>query len=420
MLGGKQWGGFSAWISAIFNFLGQIAGAASCSYSGAVVISEIITITSGKDVNSVELLGLCASLILFSTIANLFPEYIITMMCYISSFWNFLCITIILIWMLIKAPRLQSASFLFTKYNNEIGIDNITYVILIGSLSAAYTITGFDSVAHIAEEVREAHRVVPLAMIGGSINALVLGFLLIIGMNACIQDFNGLLDSLANAGPGQLTQAYAILWQETVGDGPTILFLLMVALSLLACTCSSLTSASRIFFSLARDNALPFSKFIHHISPNLGTPARAICISALIEFILIIPGTANPIILSALFSLCATGIYTSYTIPILLRITIARETFQPSNFNLGKFGIPFGIISVLWCCLITIILCFPQIFPITIENLNYAPIAMGIVLFYALFAWIFISKSGFELKVNNITKQLSTKLDLDNIEIENS
>lgn len=124
---------------------------------------------------------------------------------------------------------------------------------------------------------------------------------------------------------------------------------------------------------------LPLFKLIFLFSRNLG-----------------IPGLTNPTVLGALFSLTATGLYSSYLIPILLRVTVSRESFQPAEFNLGKYSIPMGWISVLWCLFMIIVLCLPQDTPITQNNMNYSPIALGFVLVGAWFSWMVSARNWFK------------------------
>jgi amino acid transporter len=117
---------------------------------------------------------------------------------------------------------------------------------------------------------------------------------------------------------------------------------------------------------------------------------------ALVHIIAGIPGLTNPTALGALFSLTATGLYTSYLIPILLRVTVSRDSFQPAEFSLGKYSVPMGIISVTWASFMIITLCLPQDAPITINNMNYSPIALGIVLISAFFSWIVSARHWFK------------------------
>mmetsp|Transcript_32688 Transcript_32688/g.44822 ORF Transcript_32688/g.44822 Transcript_32688/m.44822 type:complete len:215 (-) Transcript_32688:138-782(-) len=151
-------------------------------------------------------------------------------------------------------------------------------------------------------------------------------------------------------------------------------------------------------YSFSRDGALPFSSFFYNMSKNCGSPTRAIWLCVLVSFLLGVPGLANNAALSALFSLTATGLYSSYLIPILLRVTVSRDTFEPAEFNLGNWSIPMGWLSVCWCLFMTVILCLPQQTPISLDNMNYSPIALGGLLICCWAYWIFSARFWFRLE----------------------
>lgn len=98
------------------------------------------------------------------------------------------------------------------------------------------------------------------------VNCYVLGIILILGMNFAIQD----LDALINASADQ--QAYTLLWQSTVGNNATMLFLAIVFVAIECSNCANLTSASRMVFAFARDQALPGSKYVYMMDKTCGCP----------------------------------------------------------------------------------------------------------------------------------------------------
>ena len=53
------------------------------------------------------------------------------------------------------------------------------------------------------------------------------------------------------------------------------------------------------------------------------------------------------------------GLYTSYIVPIFLRITSGRDRLVPGPFSLGKWYMPIGIVAVSWVTFITVLLVFP-------------------------------------------------------------
>jgi amino acid transporter len=145
-------------------------------------------------------------------------------------------------------------------------------------------------------------------------------------------------------------------------------------------------------YSLARDGALPLSTWWYHMDQRVGGPVRSVWVAVVLSFIVATPGVSNTTVLSALFSLTATGLYSSYIIPIFLRVTVSRHTFQPKEFNLGVFSMPFGIVSVSWGTFMIIVLCLATDTPATTDNINYSPIALGIILVFAWTYWIFSAR----------------------------
>lgn len=400
-LGGEKWGGFASWMAGWTNLLGQIAGVASGGYAGADIIAEIIVLTSGQRVSNVQVLGLYALMLIVAGIVNTFAETMLTALCYVSCFWQIVGTLVIVVACLAKAPSLQSAEFVFASTNNSTGFDSSAYVVLAGCLAAASVFTGYDTAAHVAEETHQSHEATPKAMLYAVLNALVLGVLLIIGMNYCIPG-NDVSSVLSNDDDGSgVKQAYTMIWLSAVGREATICFLSITLFAIECSNCANLTSAARMVFSFARDGALPFSQVLYHIDKARGGPTRAIWFSLVVAFLFGVPGVWNSSVLSALFSLTATGLYFSYIIPLGLRITVARDVFKQAEWNLGQHSLLLHTVGFFWGALMVIVLCLPSVSPVTMSNLNYSPLALGAVLVYAVLAWEFDAKRWFRGAVSN-------------------
>ena len=92
----------------------------------------------------------------------------------------------------------------------------------------------------------------------------------------------------------------------------------------------------------------------------------------------------------ATVSIATIGMYISYALPILLRITVARKRFVAGPFNLGpRGGILVGWVAVSWVAFITILFSMPVEYPITQESLNYTPVAVGGLFVVVCGAWYF-------------------------------
>ena len=141
-LGGESWGPFSSWMAGWTNLLGQIAGVASGGYSGAEILGDISTLTTGHVLTPVELLALFALTLIVAGITNTFAEQLLTRLCSISVVWHIVGTILIVALMVHFAPTLQSPIYVATDFNNATPFQSPIYVVLIGSLAAASTFTG--------------------------------------------------------------------------------------------------------------------------------------------------------------------------------------------------------------------------------------------------------------------------------------
>jgi hypothetical protein len=69
----------------------------------------------------------------------------------VSTWWQVIAPTVIIITIAAKAPTHQSASFVFTHFNNNTGWTSVPYVCLIGLLQAQFTLTHMSKETHNAE-----------------------------------------------------------------------------------------------------------------------------------------------------------------------------------------------------------------------------------------------------------------------------
>jgi hypothetical protein len=105
----------------------------------------------------------------------------------------------------------------------------------------------------------------------------------------------------------------------------------------------------------------------------------------------------------AMVSIATIGLYISYALPILFRITIARSTFRPGPWNLGRGGEFVGWVAVMWVATITVLFCLPVVYPVTKMTLNYAPVAVGGVFILVIAAWLLSARKWFKGPVFNLT-----------------
>lgn len=104
----------------------------------------------------------------------------------------------------------------------------------------------------------------------------------------------------------------------------------------------------------------------------------------------------------AMVSIATIGLYIAYALPIILRVTLARKSFCPGPFNLGRFGVLVGWIAVLWVATITVLFSLPVEYPVTKDTLNYTPVAVGGVFILTVSGWILSARHWFKGPITNI------------------
>ena len=81
---------------------------------------------------------------------------------------------------------------------------------------------------------------------------------------------------------------------------------------------------------------------------------------------------------------------------------VYADRFVRGPFHLGKLSYSIAIAAVLWIAFISIVFCLPELNPVNSKTLNYAPVAVGIVLSYALGFWALSARKWFAGPIKQI------------------
>ena len=91
-------------------------------------------------------------------------------------------------------------------------------------------------------------------------------------------------------------------------------------------------------------------------------------------------------------------------IPIALRV-VYRKRFKRGPFHLGPFSYPVAITACVWILFISIAFILPQANPVDSQTLNYAVVAVGIVVTYSLGFWLLSARRWFTGPVKQIAAE---------------
>ncbi|KAH9172426.1 APC amino acid permease [Lactarius sanguifluus] len=397
MIAKPQGAAFASWVTGWFNLLGQVAVTTGISFACANFISTACTIGTDFQPSSGKTIGIYAAVLFTQGMINTFGVHILKYLNNVSVWWHALGTTSLVIAILAAAPKHQSGKFVFRTFIDGTGVDGVgwseraspAYVAVIGILMAQYTLTGFDASAHMTEETHNAAMAGSIGIVMSIGVSAILGWFLILGLLFSIQDYD---NTVASSTGQPVTQIFL----DTVGQNGAIVLMVIIIGAMFFCGTFSVTSNSRMMYAFSRDGAIPGSSFFHKVD--------RLWLACTLSFILALPSLGSTVAFSAATSIATIGLYISYGIPIALRVVYA-DRFVRGPFHLGRLSLVVAGAAVLWIAFIAIVFCLPELNPVNSQTLNYAPVAVAIVVAYSLGFWLVSARKWFAGPVKQIIQE---------------
>jgi len=421
-LGGPVWGWFTGW----FNFLGLIGVTASVVYASATFMNFFLG-SVGVDVLGVnftdgehflkETFLLFVIIISLHTLLNITRTHLLALINNVSVFWHVVGVAVIIAILVIAPDDHQSVDFVFTERFNNSGFDDGSnssgffwlYVLPLGFLLTQYTITGFDSCAHISEETHNASKSAAQGVWRSIFYSAVIGWFVLLAMlfAATNVDFVNSVDNGFGIG-----SALSIL-NSSLGETAFETVLFISTIGQLFCGAACLTSASRMCFAFSRDRGLPAADKLSKVNSK-GVPRNAVLTMAVLSVLVTVPALKGdeagfPFAFFAVVSIAVIGLYIAYVIPIYLRWRMGNEFVQSPAWNLGSKWRWMNPFAFVWVGIITVIFSLP-FSPLAVpwddafdaRYVNYAPITVGLTLLVVGIWWKVSAHKYFTGQTRNI------------------
>ena len=248
--------------------------------------------------------------------------------------------------------------------SNPLGVDFggnwLLGAALVAVLAHVYIFYGFESAGDVAEEVMNASRRVPRAIVSS---------LAVAGFTSFV--FIGALVLAIPASDGGFTKAASltggigyILGANVPAAAIQDIILLLVVFSFFSCGTAIQAAAARLIFSYSRDRALPASGTLRIVSPRFQTPVSALILAAIVPtvFALLVHFTPTqpiqvgfityPANVNALFILVSfgvSGIYLAFQMVVLAGLIARLRGWRPDgDFTLGSWAIPVYVLALVY------------------------------------------------------------------------
>ncbi|KAF2030742.1 amino acid transporter [Setomelanomma holmii] len=288
---------------------------------------------------------------------------------------------IIIFWVL--SPR-ASAEVTFTQFTNSGGWSTTGLALMVGQLSAIYACICSDSAAHMAEEIKDAGKTVPRAMIGAYLMNGSLGIVFLISYMFMITD----VDAALNDATG-----YPHIWvfSQAVSPGGVVALNAIPTVLIFAGTLTFNLSTSRQTWAFARDKGLPFSGWIGTVNKRLQTPANAVTVTCIITIALSLINIGSDVAFNAIISLNVVALMITYVVSIgavLYRRIKHPELLPTCQWSLGHWGVPVNVCGVLYASYAFFWCFWPEGTPVEATTFNWAVVMFAGVALLSLVDYV--------------------------------
>jgi amino acid transporter len=346
ILGGRGWG----WITAWFNLAGLITALAAINVGTFYFFCGAFD--PGREVSIGWQLAGVACITLSQAAINHGGIRLTSRLTDFSGYWILGVALALTVACLAFSPSLVPARLI--TFSNFSGLppdnpvwprtESTAWLFILGFLLPAYTLTGFDASAHVAEETRGASRNVPRGIVRSVLVSSAAGWMM---LSALVLAMPG-LEEAAREGE----QVFYWILRAVFPSVLASVFFGAIVVAQYLCGLATMTSASRMAFAFARDGGLPLSHILRRVDPQRRAPAPAIwaVAAASIMFTVYSPVYAT----SA--AVCAILLYISYVLPTALGLCAYGRTWtEMGPWHLGRWYRPLAVVSVAGCVLLLVI-----------------------------------------------------------------
>lgn len=280
-----------------------------------------------------------------------------------------------------------SSSFVWTEWQADIGYPD-GFVFLAGMLNGAYSVGPVDAVSHLAEEIPNPERNVPLAIAMQVSIGFVTGLAYLVSILYAIHDYDSLISS---------SYPIAEIYRQATGTAAGASGLLSLIMITIAFTVLGLhITCGRTLWALARDGAAIYDSKLTLVSSKHHVPVVSTIASAVIVTLLGALSVGSTTAFNAFISTFILLSTCSFIACILPNLLSGRKNVAYGPFRLrGWVGYTCNIVSVLYLVVWGVIYSFPAALPTDAQSMNYACLIWGGLTIIVALLWAVKARTGY-------------------------
>ncbi|KAL0257981.1 choline transporter [Diplodia seriata] len=285
---------------------------------------------------------------------------------------------VILITIPAKAPTHQHASFVFATFINNTGWTSNGIAFIVGLVNTNWAFACLDCATHLAEEVHQPERMIPIAIMGTVGIGFVTSWTYSVAMFfSIVGDFQELVATPTLVPILELFSRAL----STSSPAPAIVLEALIIATGLGCLVASHTWQSRLCWSFARDRGLPFHTALGlaRVHPRLDVPLAAHAVSCALVAAVGCLYLGSYTAFNSMVTACIVLLYVSYSIPVACLLLRGRNSIAHGPFWLGPVGAVANCVLLAWTAFTVVMYSFPYSKPVLASNMNYVSAVYGVV-----------------------------------------
>ncbi|KAF3181537.1 hypothetical protein TWF106_010448 [Orbilia oligospora] len=409
VLAPEGYGPFAAWITGWSNWIVQVTAAPSVDYAMAAMILALGSMSNPEYIpTQYQTFLLSVLIMILHGIISSMPTLWIARFNSVGTIINIIALVAVII--IIPAdttrrnPRFNPSSSVWGDISNMTDYPS-GVAVLMSFISVIWTMSGYDSPFHLAEECSNANIASPRAIVLTSGIGGVMGWFLQLVVAYTVIDINAILES-------DLGQPFAAYCLQVLPYKTSVAVTALTIICAFSMGQGCMVAASRVTYAYARDDCFPLSKYWKKVHPLTKTPVNAVWFNCVIGILLLLLIFAGDIAIGAIFSVGAIAAFVAFTIPIFIRVFFVGDRFRRGPWHLGKWSKPIGWAACGFVALMVPILCLPQYTGenLNAEDMNWTCLVYGGPMLAVTIWWFVDAKNWFNgPKINIEHKMLGSK-----------